>query len=778
MIGAPQIADEAMQLRQRLRGLADRLAPEPLLAGIEQESNGLRETTREKARETEAVIQSGATIAEGELQQSLLDWQSLSKRVAILAQTLSKQATAVAAEVRSLRDDQTRWKQAQDQIKEHESSPELADIAEKALDEIRAARTLADGQRDRIIALQQVVAAQGSIASGEIESVRKAITASQRSLLEQDSPPLWKTQFPAQTDVTLGRLLQKSYAIDLTRLNNFLRAKRRALSYIALLSASALALFVGLSRRSKTGPPGSSGTTDPGDVFHRPLSLALLVGLVAAMPLLFEAPTSALGIVDLLAMVPVLGLLLPRVKATFRKMLFALIASMLTWQLIKLLQLPLWIKRDLLAAFSLAVVAVFLWLARRARRDSVQLQRGPALVIIAVYAGALLMVVSLFANILGYLGLSDLVANGTLRSAYRAVTIYTVFVAGTSIISFTLQTEMARRLATVRTGADQIARRLSFVLALITLFVWLHTTVNLFSLRDDLYQAVGAALNYQIKIGTASFAPSNIVVFVLTLFFGYLIATITRAILGEEILPRLNLARGLPNAIATITHYVVLLLVFILALAAAGVELSKFAILTGAFGVGVGFGLQNIVNNFISGVILLFERPIRVGDLLELGEVNGQVTKIGFRSSTLHSFDGADLIIPNASLISQQVINWTLSGTQRRVFLRVHVAYGNDPERVRDLLLATAALHPDVLDVPKPTALFLGFGDSALDFEVRFWAARSEIAPELKSEVALRVAAALRDAGIKVPFPQRDLHLKSIDEATREALGGPEKEKR
>jgi len=245
---------------------------------------------------------------------------------------------------------------------------------------------------------------------------------------------------------------------------------------------------------------------------------------------------------------------------------------------------------------------------------------------------------------------------------------------------------------------------------------------------------------------------------------------VIRAILGEEILPRMNLAYGLPNAIATVTHYVLLFLIFLLALAAAGVELSKFTVLTGAVGVGLGFGLQNVVNNFVSGLILLFERPVRVGDLLEVKGVGGQVTKIGVRSSTVHAFDGSDLIIPNATLISEQVTNWTLTGTRRQVFLNIHVAYGNDPTKVRDLLRTTAAAHPDVLDSPAPTALFLGFGDSALNFEVRFWAHRPEVVPELRSNVALNIASALDAAGIKVPVPQRTLHITGLEQVRGESV--------
>src|SRR5262249_51268962 len=300
--------------------------------------------------------------------------------------------------------------------------------------------------------------------------------------------------------------------------------------------------------------------------------------------------------------------------------------------------------------------------------------------------------------------------------------------------------------------------------------IWIHTALGRFAIRDDLYAAIGKMLNYQLPIGSARIAVSNIVAFVLTLFIGYLVASVTSAILGEAILPRLKLARGLPNAIATITHYALLVLIFLLALAAAGVELTKFTILTGAFGVGLGFGLQNVVNNFVSGLILLFERPVRVGDILEIRGVGGEVSKIGFRSSIVHAFDGSDLIIPNATLISEQVTNWTLTGTRRQIILNLHVAYGNDPTKVRDLLRATAVAHPEVLDYPAPTALFLGFGDSALNFEVRFWAPRPEVVSELKSDVALSIAAALSEAGIRVPVPQRDLVIRQGDQGAIEPI--------
>ena len=182
--------------------------------------------------------------------------------------------------------------------------------------------------------------------------------------------------------------------------------------------------------------------------------------------------------------------------------------------------------------------------------------------------------------------------------------------------------------------------------------------------------------------------------------------------LREELLSRFNLARGLPELISSMLHYLLLLLVFFFAVNAGGVELNKFTVLTGALGVGVGFGLQNIVNNFISGLILQFERPIHIGDVLDVDGTTGKVTRIGIRSSTVKTFQGAEVIIPNGNFISGKVINWTLSESQRRVDLPVGVAYGSDPKLVSKLLDQAATrtkafsprLRPPSISRNSPTA--------------------------------------------------------------------------
>lgn len=772
-IDATQVTAEAMQVNQRLRSLPERLVSNESLTELEQDVNALRQTTNNKAQQTEAAIQSGAIFTE--LQQASLDWEALNKRSKNLSEALTKHATTIDNEIQSLKNDQSRWSDTRQAVTTQASPPELIELTNKVVVDVESALSSAEERRNRITTMQQSLATQLSIVARETEQLAKAKAESQRSLLERDSLPLWQVQFGPTVETSVARVLRSTFRQDFARLATFIYTKRTPLIVVSFVTIVVLACFIRLSRATADKPEIQSDAA----IAHRPFSLALLVFLIATTPLLYGAPNSAIGLVNLIGMVPVIRLLKPRLTKTSQRLLLALIASVLAWPFVKLFPFSTWLKRDLFALFTLCVIASFIWLGREAFRFGASDRRSPVLTAIALTVGLFLLLTALLANVFGYVGLSDLLAQGTLVNAYRAVIVYTVFLVGGLTISSLLRPNTLAVPTAGQIDRQQLARRLIFALGLITLLIWIHSALKLFAIREQVYGAVSSALNYQIHIGSASFAISNIVAFVLTLLAGYLVASFTRAILGEAILPRMSLARGLPNAIATVTHYVLLVLIFILALAAAGVELSKFTILTGALGVGLGFGLQNVVNNFVSGLILLFERPVRVGDLLEIKGIGGEVTKIGFRSSTVHAFDGSDLIIPNATLISEQVTNWTLTGTHRKIVLNIHVAYGNDPTKVRDLLRATAAAHPQVLEYPKPIALFLGFGDSALNFEVWFWAPRPEVVPELRSEVALNIAAALREAGINVPVPQRSLHIagweqkKLLEEGRNDEHGTP-----
>jgi len=190
-----------------------------------------------------------------------------------------------------------------------------------------------------------------------------------------------------------------------------------------------------------------------------------------------------------------------------------------------------------------------------------------------------------------------------------------------------------------------------------------------------------------------------------------------------------------------------------------GVDFSKVSVLAGAFGVGIGFGLQSVVNNFVSGLILLFERPIHVDDTVEVGNLQGTVRRIGIRASVIHTGAGADIIVPNSQFITEKVTNWTLSDRLRRIDLPVGVNYGADPKQVMDLLASVGSANSQVLKNPSPQAFFLSYGDSSINFELRVWTDQSSSLAQIKSNLASAVYDAVIAAGLSFPFPQREVRL-------------------
>jgi small-conductance mechanosensitive channel len=195
-----------------------------------------------------------------------------------------------------------------------------------------------------------------------------------------------------------------------------------------------------------------------------------------------------------------------------------------------------------------------------------------------------------------------------------------------------------------------------------------------------------------------------------------------------------------------------------------GINLSTLTVLAGALGIGIGFGLQNVTNNFVSGIIILFERPIKVGDRIQVGDVNGDVISISMRSTTVVTNDNISVIVPNSEFISSRVINWSHNDRNVRFNIPVGVAYKEDPEKVKQILLKVAEKDEGVLKSPKPDVLFVEFGNSSLNFNLRIWTNSFITTPAiLTSKLYFEIFTEFRKAGIEIPFPQRDLHIKNTE---------------
>jgi small-conductance mechanosensitive channel len=246
-----------------------------------------------------------------------------------------------------------------------------------------------------------------------------------------------------------------------------------------------------------------------------------------------------------------------------------------------------------------------------------------------------------------------------------------------------------------------------------------------------------------------------------------------RRLLRQRVLARTHLEASLQYAISRFVGYCFILLGFFVALKTINLDLSSLAVLAGAVGIGVGFGLQNIISNFVSGIIILAERPIAIGHRIEVGDVAGQVVRISLRSTTVVTNDNITIIVPNSNFISNAVTNWSHGDPKVRLRLPVGVAYGTDVEKLRRTLVAVAEANPHVLKEPPPAVRFLGFGDSSLDFELAVWTIEMAFHPtRFRSDLYFAIERALRENQIEVPFPQRDLHLRSGKIALEMKPGG------
>ena len=268
-------------------------------------------------------------------------------------------------------------------------------------------------------------------------------------------------------------------------------------------------------------------------------------------------------------------------------------------------------------------------------------------------------------------------------------------------------------------------------------------------------------------IGGQKISPRDILVALGVFVVLFLMVRVFQRFLEKQVWPNTRLDIGVRTAIKAGVGYLGVTAAALFAITAAGFDLSNLAIIAGALSVGIGFGLQNIVNNFVSGIILLISRPIKVGDWVIAGTNEGIVKKINVRSTEIETFQLASVIVPNSELISNSVMNWTHVDSRVRVEVRVGVAYGSDTDLVHELLLRCAAEHEGVLDWPEPFVVFLDFGASSLDFELRCYVGRAFEKVSTASDLRFAINRIFAEKDISIPFPQQDMHIKDLDRLER-----------
>ena len=759
-IPLPQVADQAEELDHKLEEISRNLKTTQAQITPDQTIAVQAGQIKERAMQVDSFIEHLSDNLQ--LRDEVVYWRALSRQSAEERKLLSARASELQGQILFLDEEQARWKATQAQIQDTGGIEVVAARVQQELTAISTVHSLAEAQLNDVLILQNKLSTTSRQISDSVAKLNEAEERFRSRLLDQDSPPLWSSSSFHEPSQSIPVLLRKSGDQDFKTAGEFLRASGGSLLSIPVVYILSLLALFRLRRYLSNAPrPGvPAGATE---ILQRPPALALLAALLISAPQVRSAPLS----ITLVSYVLWLGLVFRLTPLLVEPKLRSFVYPLLAFNLLELLRvgipLPYLASRALLTLVPLAALVTFAWLAQPTRLRRLRLSnRALGVFRAGLVFGLVLLAAGVAANVCGFVFLSHVLGVGTLLSALFALAYYCVARVLFLFLLIFLDSQLAGTFSSeIRANIELWGRR---VLILGVGFIWwTRSDLYTFMFREWVTNAVSGMLAYSFGVGKVHFTVGGVLTVLLILVIGYGLAKGFSSLLRSILTARLPVQRGLPYAISKVTYYLLMVLVLGIAVTNAGVELNKFTVITGAIGVGIGFGLQNIVNNFASGLILLFERPIRLDDTVEVNGLLGKVKRIGARASTIATFQGAEVIVPNSNLISNQVVNWTLSSPWRRIEIPVGVAYGTDPEAVLSLLVAEAAAQPNVMTDPAPMAFFMGFGDSALNFELRFWSARQDIWFQLKSDVTIGISRALREAGIEIPFPQRDLHLRSVD---------------
>lgn len=496
----------------------------------------------------------------------------------------------------------------------------------------------------------------------------------------------------------------------------------------------------------------------------RPISSALFINAVTLGLLVVYSPyfndlRLAFIVVGGIASVRVFGLVITRPWK--KQAVYSVLIVFLVSELFGSINLPLPLSR--LYIFLVSLVALYLLV--RWTKQCFALHEA-VFYIWLLRVAQILFVVIIVTELWGNDGIAFYLFNSTIASvAYTLPYIFFIYMiyGGLHWLFFSSPVWEVKLLRNIA-GAN--VKKVGFLFAAgIVSFAVLPAILVAWDVYENVLDTTTSIYSYGFTIGTDQISVLMLVGSVAIFYCAFLIAQILpRVILDEKVSGR-KLDRGVLRSIAQLIRYFVIFIGFLLAIYFIGFDFTNLTIILGAAGIGIGFGLQGIVNNFVSGLILLFERPLTEGDTIEIGTDRAHIKKIGLRSTVVTTFDHADLIIPNADLINNQVTNWTLTNRQVRLCVPVGVAYGSDVSQAVETILASSKKHKEVLKSPVPEVLFMDFGESSLDFELRVWIEDVDRRPQVRSALYHDIECNFRELNIVIPFPQRDLHLPGIEDS-------------
>jgi len=737
-----------------LRTVDALLEPRGDVGAIEQGLGSLSTRLTERRQATERVLAAAPSLAALD---ALADsWQPLRIELAASLATLRARAKALEDARDQLAAIDATWTSTRDEARKTRAPAPVLKRIDGVLASVAAARARVETARGAALVLQDKVAEAASGADAGLASITASRGEEAGRLFLRDSPPLWSTPLLAHPWREIPERVRESLRTYRDEVRQFSRAAADRLLVQALLALAVTAALVAARRNVRTWPAADEARQAVLAILAHPVAAALVLTLLASPWLHRQQPRAAWTLAQIGTLIPMLVVLRRLIAPPLLPGLYTLGGFFLLDQL-RGLALVIPLLEYALFLFEMLVATVLMgWLmVSQPGRRLIEIY-GPTRALRTLRAAARLALLgfatALVSAVVGNMSLARLVGSGVLTSAYIALLLYAGFRLLAALVMLGLRVWPLSGLRMVEHHRTLLQARAIGTLRVVGVGMWLALSLEFFSAFRPLASAVRAALGAGWTQGTFHISVGEVLAFGLSVWASFMVSSFVRFVLSEDVLPRMRVSSGTSYAATTLLHYALLFFGFLLSVAALGVDMNRVTVLGGAFGVGLGFGLQNVVSNFVSGLIVLFEQPIRVGDVVEVGGVAGTVGRIGIRASTIRTWDGSDLIVPNSAFIAERVTNRTPAGRRVAVSLPVRVAYGPAPDKVIAVLCDTARSQPGVAAGPPPAALFTGFSDGGLAFELRAWTS-AERSTEVRSNLGIAVYAALRNAGMDIPLP-------------------------
>ncbi|CAN5242023.1 hypothetical protein BH20ACI2_BH20ACI2_12090 [soil metagenome] len=784
------VVSQAEAATARLRAIRTSLAEKPEVRLVE---NGLTDAIQTvNTAEAEAIRILTDTPSLGEIRAIETEWREIVRKFSSWKATLQEQTTLLDQNIDELGELSPAWRltlasmslsspvddQASAEPIDAGVPDELRQIADETLASINEIRVQAQERRTALLTTQTRVSELESRASGVRDEIRLARERTLTNLFIREEQPIWA---PQSQSVSAGKLFGQvadSFSVQALELRTYFAnwTERFILQAIVLILITAGLYWA----RSRIRPfvEKEPKLEKAAQIFSLPIATGLILTIVLSSWFYPRAPRMLSSLLGAAALVPVVFLLRRMVERPLFIILNALVVLYFVDRLREILVNQPFIARYVFMAEMLGAMVFLIWfLKSKTLSGGVEAAhyrifksiRRVVPYVLTIFAFAFI------ASALGFVSLANVIGNGVLGSAYLALVIYTAVQIIRGLIIFALRVPPLSKTLLVKNNRPIIRERSVRIVRWAAVFLWVIVTLNLFSIRQPVFGFFRDLFSWSATVGTITFSLGSVVLFLVMVWISILISRFLRFVLEEDVYPRVGLGGGVSYALSTMLHYSILVIGFLIAVGVLGVDFTKFALIAGAIGIGIGFGLQNIINNFVSGLILLVERPVKVDDTVQIGEHMGSLKHIGLRASVLRKVDGSDVIVPNSQLISKEVINWTMSDEKRRIDIPIGLAYGTEPRTVFDLLTPIAGKYKEILQDPAPKVLFLGLGESSLDFELRVWTGQTEGWVGLRSDIMTDVYEVMTGAGIEIPFPQRDLNVRSVSTSVVEQLRMPDR---